>query len=126
MPKGRVREIIQLDAETDEVIEVYESLKAAAEDNYVHPRVIKEALESDGTILKKGLKFKYGNEQKHIGGKCACKVLELSPVTGEVLNEYESISYAARKNHVSISSISDAVRGKNKTCLGNIWIKKRN
>lgn len=56
------RKVMQLDYYTGEKVEVYNSLKEAAEDNFILPGTLCDALREQGGIMKiKKLMFKYMN-----------------------------------------------------------------
>ena len=48
-------------------------------------------------------------------------IYKLSKHSSEIIEKYESISEAARKNNLNHSSISACLRGKTKSCGGYIW-----
>ena len=47
--------------------------------------------------------------------------LPYNPDTGDVIQEYESISKAAKALHTGINQISEACKGVRKTWHGYIW-----
>ena len=58
-----IRKVRQLDYDTGEEIEVYNSAEAAAHDNFVDPKRIREALRmQNGCIHSKQLRFEYVEE----------------------------------------------------------------
>lgn len=72
-----------------------------------------------------GFMWKYddGNhEDIHpIKYKMKKSVLQINPDTGDVIQEYESISKAAKALHTGINQISEACKGVRKTWHGYIW-----
>lgn len=64
MPRGngRRKQIRQLDIETSEEIEIYNSITEAAEDNWTSFDVLSEALrKKNGVLREKKLRFEYVN-----------------------------------------------------------------
>lgn len=62
MGNGMQKKIRQLDYETGEEVEVYNSITEAAEDNWMRIDVLSEALRKKNGVLKeKKLRFEYVN-----------------------------------------------------------------
>ena len=60
MPKGIIRKVRQTDIETGEEIEVYNTLKDAAYDNFTTTTEVRRALQnSNGIMERRQLKFEY-------------------------------------------------------------------
>lgn len=59
--------------------------------------------------------------RKPTDGGTSKKVIQVDIHTGKVIQEYKSISEAARKNKVSITSISDCANGKQNQAHGYKW-----
>ena len=57
-----MKKVRQLDYDTGELIEVYNSAEAAADDNFIVPKALREALRlRNGYIHSKKLRFEYVN-----------------------------------------------------------------
>lgn len=78
---------------------------------------IRKYLESNGVSRPDRLDKKYGNAAKPI--------LQINPISGEVINEFESATIAANSTNSNLSGISLVCSGRRKTHNGYIWKYKQ-
>ena len=56
-----------------------------------------------------------------VGGRSRRKEIEQYSLDGVLLNEYDSLTAAAKSVNRSNKSLREAIQGKSKTCGGFIW-----
>ena len=103
--------VVQLDYDTGEEIEVYESLNKAAHDNYIDPASLYYALNKAGGYLHTlQLRFKYlDRETKSETHNLRRAIWQVDYETGEKLKHYDSLTAASKHTGVSVSSIRRAL-----------------
>lgn len=118
------QQVIQYDLQGKQ-IQIFESINKAAEKLNIHPSIILKVCQHKG-ITAGGYRWTYANdtlsEIKENTQGMKKKVLQLSKETEEIIQEFDSISEAAKSlGGKSVGSISDVCKGKRKTAYGFKW-----
>lgn len=119
----QIRTIVQYTMDGKE-IKKYSTVAEAAKEVNVSPSLISKVLAKKG-ISAAGFRWGYDGENIEIVEPKAGvkrKVAQLSKDTQEIIAVYESLSEATKAfNKKSVSTISDAAKGKTKTAYGYCW-----
>lgn len=112
------KKITQLDIETGEIIAIHKSITKAAEATGLeNEEIIRRALcRTNGVLRKYMLMFRYFREGDNDSVSCTnrkCRVRQLDYDTGELIEEYASISDAAEDNWLTFDALSSALIAKN-------------
>lgn len=116
--------VVAIDPKTLQIVARYESMTEAGKIVGTRPSNIKRVC--DGRSSKsRGHYWCYEKDfdtwTKPIDHKNGKPIYQLDKNTGEVINEYESLSDAQRKTGITFRNISNNIRGLNKTAGGYVW-----
>lgn len=110
------KKVTQLDIETGKIIAIHKSISKAAEATGLeNEEMIRRALcRTNGVLQKYILRFRYFKEGDSISSvNRKRKVRQLDYETGELIEEYSSITEAAEDNWLTYDALSSVLNAKN-------------
>lgn len=116
------RSVLKIDLETDEIIEIFDSVSAAARELGVTRATFREGLQKHNNIYK-GYKWFINSLTKTTRNFSAKQVIKLDPDTKEPLEYFESASAAARSVNLSGGATLICRACKNNTKSGGFFWK---
>lgn len=120
------REVYKINSATNEIIKRYDSLTQAAEENNIDLSHLSKVCQGKERSCG-GYKWCYVDSYdeahvKNIKTKANKRAIyQIDNMTGEILQEFESITKASRLTNSNQPSISMCLNGKNKTANGYNW-----
>lgn len=120
------KEVYKIDIETNEIIEKYDSLAQASEDNNVDISHLSKVCQGKEKSCG-GYKWCYVSDynlnyiQSIIPKAHKRPIYQIDIITGEILDKFESIAEASRRTRTNAASISECLHGVNKTANEYNW-----
>lgn len=113
------REVLKLDINTNEILQIYNSVSEAAKDSKCNDSYLSKVCKNKGITC--GYKWKY-SDKDYIKKDFTPKIVnQLNLKTGEIINTYPSVSAAARAVNGDSSYISKVCRGIYHSSKGYGW-----
>lgn len=116
------RSVLKIDIETDEIIEIFDSVSAAAKELGVTRATFREGLRKHNNIYK-GYKWFINSLTETTRDFSAKQVIKLDPITKEPLEYFKSVSAAARSVNLNGGATLICRACKNGTKSGGFFWK---
>lgn len=105
MASGVSTRVKQIDYDTGELIEIYDSISAAAEDNGLDRFVLINKLSKNSVAIYKNKKLAFCKSEDQ-----EPRIIQLDYDTREQVGTYESVRAAANDNYISYISLRERLR----------------